>query len=205
MDLSTHETKPQVFHGPNGLSRKGQGQDAASLYYSQTRLATRGTIELDGERHEVAGESWMDKEFGSNMLGSDQIGWVWFSLQLDDQRELMLYVLRRADGSIDWTSGTLVDRDGTATYLGRGDFSVNPSGSWESRATGARYPTHWAVSVPAKAIALEVEAKASAQENVSKALPKLFYWEGAVQVSGSASGRGFVELTGYATSLKPAL
>ncbi|HSI03292.1 MAG TPA: lipocalin-like domain-containing protein [Myxococcota bacterium] len=205
MELATHEAKPLVFQGANGLSRKGRGEEAASLYYSQTRLATRGTIELDGKRYEVTGESWMDKEFGSNLLGEGQVGWDWFSLQLDDQRELMLYVLRRADGGVDWASGTLVDRDGKATYLGRDDFSVTASGSWESKASRARYPTHWTVVVPAHGLALDIDAKAKAQENVSKALPKLFYWEGAVEVRGSASGRGFVELTGYGTSLKPAL
>ena len=205
MDLTTREAKPLIFQGPNGLSRKGPGEEAASLYYSQTRLATRGTIEIDGARHAVTGESWMDKEFGSNLLGADQVGWDWFSLQLDDQRELMLYVLRRADGGVDWASGTLVDRDGGTTYLGRDAFTVTPSGAWQSQATGARYPTHWAIRVPGHGLALEVDAKAQAQENVSKAVPRLFYWEGAVQVTGSALGRGFVELTGYATSLKPAL
>ncbi len=205
MDLQTREAKPRIFQGPNGLSRKGQSREAASLYYSQTRLATRGTIEVDGERHEVSGESWMDKEFGSNLLGRDQVGWDWFSLQLEDQRELMLYVLRKADGGIDWASGTLVERDGKVIYLGRDDFSVTPSGSWESKASRARYPTHWAVNVPAHGIALDIDAKVKAQENVSKVLPKLFYWEGAVEVTGSSSGRGFVELTGYGTTLKPAL
>jgi len=197
MNLSTREAKPLVFEGPNGLSKKGRDQAAASLYYSQTRLATHGSIELDGTRYDVTGESWMDKEFGSNLLGGDQVGWDWFSLQLEDGRELMLYVLRRADGGVDWASGTLVDRHGAPTYLGREDFSITSSGAWVSQASGARYPTHWKVSLPAHGLILEVDAEARAQENVSRAIPALYYWEGAVKVVGSVSGRGFVELTGY--------
>ncbi len=203
MELSTRESKPLVFQGPNGLSRKGG--DAASLYYSQTRLATRGVITLNGERFEVTGESWMDKELGSSLMSEGQVGWDWFSLQLEDRRELMLYVLRRADGSVDWASGTLVDPRGVTTYLNRDDFTVTAGAHWESKATGGRYPTRWQVSVPKEGLTLEVAALADAQENVSKLVPKLFYWEGAVSVKGSVGGRGFVELTGYSSSLKPAL
>jgi predicted secreted hydrolase len=205
LSLTTHEAKPLVFQGPHGLSRKGSDARSASLYYSETRLDTRGTVELDGKTYAVTGESWMDKEFGSNLLAQGQVGWDWLSLQLADGRELMLYVLRDAGGGIDWASGTLVAKDGMPTYLGRDDFTVTASGAWESPQSGARYPMHWRVEVPGQAVSLEVEPLARAQENVSHVIPKLFYWEGAVTVSGSASGRGFVELTGYASSLKPAL
>lgn len=203
--LGTREAKPLVFQGPQGVSRKGSDPNAASLYYSETRLTTRGEVELDGKRYEVSGESWMDKEFGSNLLSGGQVGWDWLSLQLDDGRELMLYVLRNEGGGIDWASGTLVARDGTPTYLTRDDFLITASGTWKSPQSAAAYPMHWRVEVPGQRLTLDVDPLAPAQENVSQLVPKLFYWEGAVRVSGSVSGRGFVELTGYSTSLKPAL
>jgi predicted secreted hydrolase len=202
--LSTRPEKPVVFEGPGGLSRK-DAAGSASLYYSQTRLATTGEVELDGVRLPVHGTSWMDKEFGSGLLGKDQVGWDWFSLQLDDRRELMLYVLRRADGSADWASGTLVDVDGAVTYLGAADFEVRSSGTWASAASAARYPARWRVTVPGQAIALDITPLAPAQENVSREAPGVAYWEGAVRIEGSATGRGFVELTGYGATLKPAL
>lgn len=202
--LSTHLEKPTVFEGPGGLSRK-DAAGSASLYYSQTRLATAGEVELDGVREPVRGSSWMDKEFGSGLLGKDQVGWDWFSLQLDDQRELMLYILRRADGSTDWASGTLIDARGAVTYLGAPDFVVESSGRWESKASGAAYPARWHVTVPRQGITLDIAPLAAAQENVSHEVPGMAYWEGAVRIEGSATGRGFVELTGYGVTLKPAL
>ncbi len=92
--LSTHPLKPLVFQGPNGYSRKGEDSRAASQYYSFTRLVTQGSLSVDGETFQVDGESWMDKEFGSHQLAENQVGWDWFSLQLEDGREVMLYHLR---------------------------------------------------------------------------------------------------------------
>lgn len=205
MDLRTSLTKPLIFEGSGGVSVKHTGEHAASLYYSQTRLATRGTITVDGMAYDVSGDSWMDKEFGSSLLGKTQVGWDWFSLQLDDQRELMIYILRRNDGSIDYASGTLVAADGSVRYLGRDDFSLASNGEWKSSETASAYPNHWRLRVPSGSIDIEVVPLAASQENVSKLVPKLHYWEGAVRVSGSVTGRGFVELTGYGEGAKPAL
>ncbi|MBC7794758.1 MAG: carotenoid 1,2-hydratase [Clostridia bacterium] len=205
MTLTTSLAKPIILEGAGGLSIKGKGEKAASLYYSETRLTTRGKVMLDGVTYDAAGESWMDKEFGSSLLGKDQMGWDWFSLQLADGRDLMLYMLRRADGTFDFASGTLVAKDGMARYIGRKDFTAAGDGEWMSPASGARYPAHWRVQVPFAAIDIEVTPISPAQENVSMLVPKMYYWEGAVRVSGSTGGRGFVELTGYGEGAKPAL
>ena len=92
--FTTNSAKPMIYQGPNGYSRKGDGQTAASLYYSFTRLATEGVVVIGADTVAVSGESWMDKEFGSNQLGENQVGWDWFSLRLDDGRDVMLYLLR---------------------------------------------------------------------------------------------------------------
>jgi len=207
--LATRPVKPFVFQGPGGVSRKAATEDAASLYYSNTRLATSGTLTIDGERLAVTGTSWMDKEFGSNQLASTQVGWDWLSLQLDDGRELMLYLLRDAEGRVDYASGTLVDADGAASYLQRGDFAVTATGSWRSPASGINYPLGWRVDVPAAALDLRVVPEIEAQENCSRQVDGLCYWEGAVRISGGDDdariGRGFVELTGYGDARRPAL
>ena len=205
MQLATSLAKPLIFEGAQGVSVKGSGEHAASLYYSQTRLKTRGTVTFDGKTYDVTGESWMDKEFGSSLLGKAQVGWDWFSLQLDDQRELMLYLLRKPDGTTDFASGTLVAADGSVRYLGRDEFGVSSDGAWKSPASGAAYPAHWRVTVPSAGITIDVTPLAPSQENVSTLVPKMYYWEGAVRVSGSVAGRGFVELTGYGQGAKPAL
>src|SRR5581483_3041269 len=98
--LSLQSLKPPVLHGENGLSQKAEGRGRASYYYSLTRLRTDGELS-SGKTEKVRGLSWMDHEFGSNQLGADQVGWDWFSLQLDNDTEIMLYLMRRKDGSAD--------------------------------------------------------------------------------------------------------
>lgn len=205
--LSTAPAKPPVFQGPNGFSRKGDGATAASLYYSFTRLATTGTVTIDGETVTVRGESWMDKEFGSNQLGADQVGWDWFSLRLSDGRDVMLYLLRN-DGGVDYARATVVSAGGDARYLDDTAWSVTTVRSWTSRETGARYPAGWILRLPEEALDVEIVPLVAGQENVARLVPGLFYWEGAVEIrdrTGSRLGEGYVELTGYGTRARPAI
>jgi predicted secreted hydrolase len=202
--LSTRPKKPLVFQGPGGFSRKGEAEGAASQYYSFTRLETSGEVELGGERFEVTGESWMDKEFSSSQLASNQAGWDWFSLRLDDGRELMLYLMRAGDGSVDYANGTLVDGDGKASYLDRSAFEVEVLDHWTSPTTSARYPSKWRVR--AADLDLRITVPVADQENRSRLPRGVFYWEGAVRVEtldGKPMGRGFVELTGYGEGNRP--
>ncbi len=205
--LGTRPLKPLVLQGPNGYSRKGGAATAASQYYSFPRLLTEGTLTLGGRALVVRGESWMDKEFGSNQLGEGQVGWDWFSLQLADGRDLMLYLLRDWTGRIDFAHGTLVSRAGEPRYLAASEFAVRPTRSWKSRASGAEYPAGWVVEVAGEGLRLEVAPELDDQENRSELVRDLFYWEGAVRLrglDGSPVGRGYVELTGYGTTARPA-
>src|SRR5690606_12579592 len=96
-----------------------------------TRLPLAGAIELGGERHEVRGLGWLDREWSTSALAPEQVGWDWFSLQLDDGSEVMWYQLRRRDGSIDpWSRGSLVLPDGAVTPLVPAAITVTPDGTW---------------------------------------------------------------------------
>jgi predicted secreted hydrolase len=197
-----------VFQGPNGFSRKGESPTAASLYYSFTRLATTGSVSVDGNEYSVSGESWMDKEFGSNQLADNQTGWDWFSLRLNDGRDLMLYILRDRTGGVDFARATVISADGTPRYLAAEDWQVESSATWRSPETDAEYPVRWRIFAPQDGISLLVTAEVQNQENVSQLIPDLFYWEGSVRVtdlSGQSLGRGYVELTGYGTAAPPAI
>jgi predicted secreted hydrolase len=201
IDLALEPTKAPVLQGPNGLSRKSAEEGYASLYVSLTRLATSGTLEVGGRRHAVRGESWMDQEIGSSQLAPDQIGWDWWSLRLADGRDLMLYVLRRRDGSASWRNATLVERDGGVRLLGPDEWAVRATGTWRSDASGATYPSGWEVTLRGEALVLVVTPEVAAAENRSSSLEGLSYWEGPVRVldaAGRSAGEGYVELTGYA-------
>jgi len=204
--LSTRPLKPVVFQGPGGLSRKGEGVTEASHYYSFTRMATTGKIRLDGKELEVSGVSWMDKEFGSNQLGEDTSGWDWFSLQLDDGREVMLYLLRGRDGETRYAGATLVDPAGAVRYLRPGEWKLKATGEWTSPVSGAAYPAGWTLDIPGAGIRTVIIPRLADQENRSALIPNLFYWEGSVRVesgSGERLGQGYVELTGYGENSRP--
>jgi predicted secreted hydrolase len=146
----------------------------------------------------------MDHEFGSADLDKDLVGWDWFSLQLDDQRELMLYRLRRADGSAhSASSGTIIDRDGHGHHLLLEDFTLEPTSYWTSPASKAHYPQRWRLTIPSQHLSLEVVPLMAEQELSPKRSTQITYWEGAVETTGTAEGKpirgqGYMELTGYA-------
>ncbi len=185
-------------------ARRPQVRADASHYISLTRLATKGHIRLAGKDLEVEGLAWMDHEFFTHQLKSDQVGWDWLSLQLDDKTELMLFRIRRRDGSIDpFSAGSFVDAEGATTHLRAGEFTLQPvSDSWTSPVTHAVYPIRWKISVPRLGIEVEAQTPLPSQEivGVSKLVPN--YWEGAITLSGrdgqaAISGAGYLEMTGY--------
>jgi len=206
VELVLDEGKAPALNGIAGFSQKGAQPGNASNYYSLTRMPTRGTITIDGERFEVAGDSWMDHEFGTSFLEPEQQGWDWLSLQLGDGRELMLYQLRRSDGTRDpRSSGTLVDEQGRTRHLVAADFTLAPTGETWTAPSGARYPVGWRIAVPGQQIALTVSTPLRSQE-LSTTGAGVAYWEGMVQVTGTAggravTGRGYLEMTGYKGSL----
>jgi predicted secreted hydrolase len=204
LDLTLRDLKGPVLQGDRGYSRKGPEPGNASYYYSLPRMATAGTVAVGGKTFQVDGLSWMDHEFSTSALGVDQTGWDWFSLQLDDDYELMVFQLRRADGSPDpFSSGTLVAPDGSTRTLGPTDFRLETTAQWRSPRTGASYPSGWVLTVPAAELRLTIIPPLADQEmDVSYT-----YWEGAVNAEGTmngkpVSGSGYVELTGYAGSMQ---
>jgi predicted secreted hydrolase len=205
--LSLTARKPPVLHGQNGLSQKGEGEGRASYYYSLTRMDAEGELGIEGRKETVRGLAWMDHEFGSNQLAENQVGWDWFSIQLDDQRELMLYLMRRKDGSVDpYSSGTLVLADGTTKRLMLDDFRIEVLARWKSPQSGATYPMKWKVSVPSEAMELEITPAFDGQELITNRSTRVTYWEGAVSINGkqrnnTVRGHGYVEMTGYAGKL----
>jgi predicted secreted hydrolase len=207
IDLRVASAKPPVIEGSEGVSRKAAGAGNASHYYSFTRLATSGTLLAGAEAraHPVHGQSWFDHEWASNQLAPDQVGWDWFCCQFDDNTELMLYAMRRRDGSVDpASSGTLIDANGTATYLRRDEFDLRPLRTWHSAAGDANYPIEWRLSIPGRQLALTIEP---CLDNQELALKDISYWEGATRITGTRAdhpikGQGYMELTGYAGALK---
>ena len=203
-DLVLASQKPPVSHGNAGYSLKGSAAHQASCYYSLTRLATEGILQIGNTQYTVTGTSWMDHEFSTAPLDSGISGWDWFSLQLDNRTELMLYLLRLEGGGLhSASSGTLVEPSGDKHHLTVKQFVVGVAAQWQSPHTGGRYPSKWTVSIPARSIDLKVRSNLADQEMRTPDSTGVTYWEGSVSVAGtvsgaSVSGHGYVELTGYA-------
>lgn len=195
LDLELSPVHGPILQGDAGLSVKGEEPGNASYYYSYTRMDTRGSLAIDGNNHSVTGLSWFDREWSTSALGRDRSGWDWFALQLRDGRDLMFYRLRLVQGGMaPESAGVLVEADGRYRALGGGDVALEPIAHWISPDTGDRYPIEWHLRVPAEDLDLVIEARFADQE-----MELTFgYWEGAVRVSGSASGLGYLEMTRYA-------
>jgi predicted secreted hydrolase len=211
LSVTLQPVKPLVVHGQDGISRKGAEYGQASHYYSFTRLATAGTLTIGGEQFDVTGATWMDHEFGSADLGKDLVGWDWFSIQLADNSELMLYRLRRSDGSPDpASSGTVVSPDGETRHLSVADIRIESTGTWTSPKSQAVYPNRWRIAIPSLDVRLDLVPVLADQELRTTSSVQVTYWEGAVSVSGTKQGRpiqgqGYAELTGYAERITQGL
>ena len=201
-ELEVSPEKPPVIHGTDGVSQKSEGAGHASHYISFTRMKSAGTVHLNGTQYQVDGDTWMDHEFFSDSMGSDEVGWDWLSVQLDDNTELMLYRLRHRDGSVDpYSSGTYVDSQGRALHLALRDFTMTATGvTYKSQTTGATYPIAWSVAIPELKLQITVTTPLENQEFISRFGPS--YWEGAIDISGqredkAVHGTGYLEMTGY--------
>jgi predicted secreted hydrolase len=203
--------KQPVIQGQNGASQKAEGTGHASHYFSLTRLLTTGSINLDGKTYQVEGTSWMDHEFFTGSMATNESGWDWLSIQLQDGADLMLYRMRHNDGSIDPnSSGSYVDQTGKSQFLSSRDFAMNPATTptdlWTSPATKATYPLRWHISIPRLKLELDVTTPIRNQELTGKF--GTTYWEGAIDLAGArdqspVGGVGYLEMVGYAKTENP--
>jgi predicted secreted hydrolase len=205
IDLSTRSTKPAALHDGDGYFDYGSGE--GSYYYSRTRLAIEGTLTVDGKSLNVTGEAWFDHQWGN--FTTYQGGWDWYAIQLDNDTELMIYLIHAPQGGQPIVDGSFIAPDGSLTILDRGDFTVSPTGSWTSPHSGATYPAGWRIEYPAGHLTLMLSPSMPNQELDTTASTNVIYWEGEVTVAGSQagepiSGLGYVELTGYARTAQDA-
>jgi predicted secreted hydrolase len=180
---------PPVFHGDNGFSVKSaSGQ--ASYYYSQPFYEVSGALNLPEGEVAVTGQAWLDREYSSQPLSEDQLGWDWVSFHLDDGSKMMGFQLRQTDGSV-YTSGSWIEPDGTLTAFEDGALTLTALET--ASVPGRNVPVRWRVELPRRGLDVEIEAV-----NRQSWMPTLFsYWEGPVRISGSHAGTGYLEMTGY--------
>lgn len=187
--LRLDSTRPLVLQGERGYSRKSE-RGQASYYYSQPYFTASGTLTIDGRATDVSGTAWMDREWSSQPLASDQTGWDWLSLHLSADEKLMLFRLRQRDGN-NYFSGNWIGADGTSTQIASSAIEMSPTATTDIE--GRTVPTAWRVAIPSRGLAIE-----TAPLNPRAWMGTSFaYWEGPIRFTGSHTGVGYLEMTGY--------
>ena len=200
LDLRLKSLKPVVLQGNAGLSQKGPDPGQSSYYYSLTRLQTQGQIGLPGlAQQQVTGLSWMDREWSTQPLSKNLVGWDWFSLQLSNGEELMYYQLRDKQGKATaQSSGSWVRSNGEVVACPSDQVELAVTDQWKSPIDGSSYPAGWNLELKS-GLRLQIKPKLANQEMTGVGR----YWEGAVRVRGfdaqgkRIQGSGYVELVGY--------
>jgi predicted secreted hydrolase len=181
--------RPLVLQGDAGYSRKSE-REQASYYYSQPFFTATGRITIDDKPADVSGLAWMDREWSSQPLASDQTGWDWLSLHFHSGEKLMLYRLRQTDGK-NYASGNWILPDGKTRQIASADVTLTPKALTELE--GRKLPTTWGITIPQLSISIEC-APLNANSWMGTSFP---YWEGPISFRGSHSGVGYLEMTGY--------
>lgn len=190
LNLDLIGTKPPIIHGENGIiSLRDAGN---SYYYSRSRMKTSGTLKIGNAVEKVTGVSWFDHQWGDFSVG--RLTWDWFSLQLSDSIDLMIYQLRdkKTNEKILYT-GTF-NQNGNVEILSTEDFNVTPKKGWASKKTNIVYPTEWDIEMPSKNIKVTIKSRNESNEFDAQLTTYNIYWEGAVSVQGTHTGFGFMEL-----------
>lgn len=200
IDLSLRAQTPPALHGGNGIITYGAA--GFSYYYSRPLMTITGTITDHGKTIPVTGQAWMDHQWG-NFLTLAGTGWDWYSIQLDNHTEYMLYIIRDAQQRPVSAFGTVIGADGIAREIAPAAIQTQALGTWTSPHTGGVYPSGWIVEIASPHATLRVIPQLKDQELVTASSTGIAYWEGAVEVRGEVNERtvhgvGYVELTGYA-------
>jgi predicted secreted hydrolase len=178
-----------VLQGDAGYSKKSE-RGQASYYFSQPYFKAAGSITIDDKTHEVTGLAWMDREWSSQPLASDQTGWDWLSLHLTSGEKLMLYRLRQKDGHND-LYGNWIEPDGRSIEIASTDNSMTPTAVTDIE--GRKIPTAWRIAIPSRSLTIEC-IPLNPRSWMGTSFP---YWEGPISFKGSHSGLGYLEMTGY--------
>jgi len=199
LDVELRDDAEPVLHDGDGWIDFGPA--GGSYYYSRTRMAATGTIEVEGAALDVTGTAWFDHQWG-DFIAVGGGGWDWFAVNLDDGTDLTLSLVRDVDGSYPVVYGTLVEPDGSVRHLPREAFSVGVTGRWRSPETGADYPAGWRIELPGEGLGIDLVPTVAHQELDTRPTTGVVYWEGSQVVRATRDGQplggeAYVELTGY--------
>ncbi|RPD46119.1 hypothetical protein DNI29_14005 [Hymenobacter sediminis] len=201
IDLQTTPAKPVLLHGGTGYEQ--YGPTAKAGYYSYPRMTTTGTIEINGKKRQVEGELWYDRQWNCNSVMAKDLGWDWFSIQLDEPREeIMAYQLYNKVTGEGIGGGSHYGTQAQNTHLDQKDFQLETLAYWTSPHSKLRYPNKWRLRIPSQGYDLTITPVMQDQELTLKLFAgiRMHYWEGMCRVEGThhgkpVKGNSYVEIT----------
>ncbi|MDD2879082.1 MAG: carotenoid 1,2-hydratase [Rhodoferax sp.] len=210
--LALRETQPLLLQGDQGLSRKGPQAEQMSFYYSLPQLQASGQLRLDGQTLNARGQAWLDHEWSQSLMHPDAVGWDWIGMNLSDGSALTAFRLRTKTGDALWSGGSYRVAGQVSPEVFRPeDVVFAATRFWKSRATGTTYPVAWSVAITRRTVTgvpsterYVVNAVVDQQELDSRQSTGAIYWEGLSELfdsQGKLIGRGYLEMTGYASPL----
>jgi predicted secreted hydrolase len=196
-----------VLHDGDGFVDFGPA--GTSYYYSRTRMAATGELQLGGERLSVEGIAWFDHQWG-DFVSVGAGGWDWYAINLDDGTDITLSIVRDEHANDVFRYGTLVRPSGEVMHLGPEDFGVveNTFARWDSPVSGRSYPISRTIRLGEDTV-IDLRATLPDQELDTRATTGVIYWEGSQHVevtridlengTGTLIGGGeaYVEVTRY--------
>ncbi len=198
VDLKIEEDKKPVLHYGGDAHPYVFG--GFTYYYSRVHMTTTGTVKIGDEVFEVSGTTWFDRQYGDLYKAIIQ-GWQWFAIELDDNRQIMLYDILGKTTEVE-KSGSITDAQGNTRLLSRHEFDVKVLGKWKSPHTGCTYPSGWEITLDNKKYIVTPQVKDQELHVKHGYWAGPEYWEGTNTVSGDANGRAYVELNGFCRDLE---
>lgn len=193
LDIDLKSTKPPALHYGGDAHPYVFG--GYTYYYSRTHMETTGTLSIGGKTHQVTGVSWFDRQYGE-LYQAITKGWQWFAIELEDNRQIMLFDFKGNDSSVE-QSGSVTDASGLTTTLAAHEFEVRILDYWTSPNTGCTYPSGWEVTVRGEKFNIQPLVKDQELRGQHSFWVGPVYWEGACGISGAVNGKAYVELNGY--------
>ena len=199
-DFTLTPSQPLLLQGDNGYSRKSHAAELASYYVSWPQLRVDGVLVRDSGRQEVHGRAWFDHEWSTAILGGGAVGWDWLGINLVDGGALMAFRMRDAQGRTLFAHAAWRDAAGQLRRFGAADVVFTPRRRWTSPRSGASYPVEMEIHFGEQR--LRTLPVLDDQELSTSQPAPVVYWEGLVKLEGSLRGRGYLEMTGYAGTLR---
>ena len=202
LDLRCQQTLMPLLSGEGGVLHRDPLLGYPTRYYAMVQLKVEGQVTARGNRQGVSGRAWLDHGWGRRMMAPDAVGSDWFCINMNDGGALMVFRMRRSDGTSAW-SGAALRRAGQPDKVFQiEEIKLTAGKTWRSPASGAVYPVEWRIELAGARYT--VKARMQEQEVDGGNEIGDVFWEGLCDLQdaqGKVAGTGYLEMTGYAAEI----